>query len=169
MVQMVLLPRFGMKPDIDYDPESDWEDDVDPDLNVLGYEAFHKALFKVPDLWCDGINANDYVQLLNDLLDDAKKRTALWNRLLKRYVGVETVGIWRSPGLQTTLAAKNLILSTNVAAMNKFKGLLPTGRPKSPSSSGSPQSSTNSRLPSMPEGPSPSASSSRMASTSSCL
>lgn len=48
MIQMVLLPRFGMQADIDYDPTDDWEDDNETELSVLGYDAFFKALFKVP-------------------------------------------------------------------------------------------------------------------------
>lgn len=39
----------------------------------------------MPDLWCDGVDARDYTDLLNSLLDEAKKRRNLWNRLLKRF------------------------------------------------------------------------------------
>ena len=96
---------------MNYDPSEDWEDDKEPNFNVLSYQAFFKvsphapfalihsfalpcskcrpspfkALFKVPDLWCDGVEAPDYVKLLNELLEDTQKRTALWNRLLKRF------------------------------------------------------------------------------------
>lgn len=132
---MVLLPRFGMKADLDYDPTGDWEDDKVSDLNVLNYQAFFKALFKVPDLWCDGVEASDYTKLLNELLEEAQKRTALWNRLLHRYGAMDQNGPKRVIGFGASAAKNLLLVSTDVAAAKKFGSMLGASSSNSPQAS----------------------------------
>ena len=125
MIQMVLLPRFGMKADIDYDPSEDWEEDREEVHPVLNYEAFFKALFKIPDLWCDGVEAAEYSNLINALLEEALKRRNLWHRLLKKFgFQDETKNEWKTVGNVVVGfgagAPKMSLISANISAANSF-------------------------------------------------
>ncbi len=46
----VLLPRFGMKGDMQYDPEADWLED-NKGQDVMRFPDFFDALFELADMW----------------------------------------------------------------------------------------------------------------------
>ena len=46
IVQMVLLPRFRMQGDINYDPEEDWLDD-NKGMDQMDYPNFFDAMFEL--------------------------------------------------------------------------------------------------------------------------
>jgi hypothetical protein len=46
----MLLPRFKMQGDVEYDPEEDWLDD-NKGLDIMGYPDFFDALFELADMW----------------------------------------------------------------------------------------------------------------------
>jgi hypothetical protein len=52
-LQMVLLPRYGLEPDPDYDPEEDWRDDNEGSDKPMLYSKFFDAMFALPDMWVD--------------------------------------------------------------------------------------------------------------------
>ncbi|GAX76045.1 hypothetical protein CEUSTIGMA_g3488.t1 [Chlamydomonas eustigma] len=84
IIQMMLLPRFKMEGDIEYDPEEDWLDD-NKGQDVMGYPDFFDALFELADMWCETVSAVDYATLLSKLLEDVKANMDMWNMLLKKF------------------------------------------------------------------------------------
>ncbi|GAX74740.1 hypothetical protein CEUSTIGMA_g2187.t1 [Chlamydomonas eustigma] len=84
IIQMMLLPRFKMQGDIEYDPEEDWLDD-NKGQDVMGYPDFFDALFELADMWCESVSAVDYAALLSQLLDDLKNNMDMWDMLLKKF------------------------------------------------------------------------------------
>ena len=46
----VLLPRFGMDGDVEYDPEEDWLDD-NKGKDHMDYPDFFDAMFELADMW----------------------------------------------------------------------------------------------------------------------
>ena len=46
----VLLPRFGMDGDMEYDPEEDWLDD-NKGKDLMDYPDFFDAMFELADMW----------------------------------------------------------------------------------------------------------------------
>ncbi|OQR96573.1 hypothetical protein ACHHYP_15129 [Achlya hypogyna] len=49
--------------------EEDWTRDTNGENSGLDYEMFHLSLFELIDLWCDSLDAKDYVHLLFAILD----------------------------------------------------------------------------------------------------
>ncbi|GAX74549.1 hypothetical protein CEUSTIGMA_g1999.t1 [Chlamydomonas eustigma] len=84
IIQMVLLPRFKMKGDINYDPEEDWLDD-NKGQDSMGFPDFFDAMFELADMWCDDVSAPSYAELLALLLKDVKAHMGLFQKLLKRF------------------------------------------------------------------------------------
>ncbi|GAX74739.1 hypothetical protein CEUSTIGMA_g2186.t1 [Chlamydomonas eustigma] len=72
IIQLVLLPRFKMEPDLNYDPEEDWENDSKGKA-MMDYPDFFDAMFELADLWCPSVSPEEYSKLLNELLADARK------------------------------------------------------------------------------------------------
>jgi hypothetical protein len=46
----MLLPRFKMEGDVEYNPEEDWLDD-NKGLESMAYPDFFDALFELADMW----------------------------------------------------------------------------------------------------------------------
>ncbi|GAX74551.1 hypothetical protein CEUSTIGMA_g2001.t1 [Chlamydomonas eustigma] len=84
IIQMVLLPRFKMKGDINYDPEEDWLDD-NKGQDSMGFPDFFDAMFELADMWCESMSASDYTALLSQLLLDAKAQGNMFDMLLKKF------------------------------------------------------------------------------------
>lgn len=46
----MILPKYGMQADIEYDPEEDWLDD-NKGLTDMAWPNFFDALFELADMW----------------------------------------------------------------------------------------------------------------------
>ncbi|KAG2432072.1 hypothetical protein HXX76_008999 [Chlamydomonas incerta] len=86
-ITMVLLPRFGLKADPDYDPSEDWLDD-NKGLPYMDFPNFFDAMFELADMWAEGTDVREYVELLLTTLHDVQKMDAAdgtFSRLLKKF------------------------------------------------------------------------------------
>ncbi|KDO22881.1 hypothetical protein SPRG_12018 [Saprolegnia parasitica CBS 223.65] len=67
-IHKYLIERFDIR-DSKAKIQDDWLRDTNNDSSSLDYELFHLSLFELIDLWCDSLDANDYVRLLYAILD----------------------------------------------------------------------------------------------------
>ncbi|GIM04703.1 hypothetical protein Vretimale_9205, partial [Volvox reticuliferus] len=87
IIQRVLLPRFGLKPNPSYEPEEDWKFDC-RGRRFLLFPQLLNALFELADMWCPTISEDDYVAILTELLEQCKAlegRHGLFSKLLSKY------------------------------------------------------------------------------------
>ncbi|GLI70942.1 hypothetical protein VaNZ11_016038, partial [Volvox africanus] len=87
IIQRVLLPRFGLKPNPSYAPEEDWNFDCRGKRFLL-FPQLLNALFELADMWCPTISEDDYVAILMELLGQCKAlegRHGLFSKLLSKY------------------------------------------------------------------------------------
>eukprot|EP00198_Chlamydomonas_reinhardtii_P007981 XP_001697318.1 predicted protein [Chlamydomonas reinhardtii] len=61
--ELVLLPRFGLPSDPDYDPAEDWLDD-NKGLPYMDFPNFFDAMFELADMWSDTVAGPEYAELL---------------------------------------------------------------------------------------------------------
>ncbi|KDO17543.1 hypothetical protein SPRG_17049, partial [Saprolegnia parasitica CBS 223.65] len=67
-IHKYLIERFDIR-DSKAKIQDDWLRDTNNDSSLLDYELFHLSLFELIDVWCDSLDANDYVRLLYAILD----------------------------------------------------------------------------------------------------
>ncbi|EQC27112.1 hypothetical protein SDRG_15120 [Saprolegnia diclina VS20] len=67
-IHKYLIERYDIR-DSKAKIQDDWLRDTNNDSSPLDYELFHLSLFELIDLWCDSLDANDYVRLLYAILD----------------------------------------------------------------------------------------------------
>ena len=84
LLQLVLLPVFGMKGDMNYDPEEDWLDD-NKGLDIMAYPNFFDAMFELADMWCESVSAESYSALLGQLYDEFVAKQDIFLDLLRRF------------------------------------------------------------------------------------
>ncbi|KAG2486071.1 hypothetical protein HYH03_015277 [Edaphochlamys debaryana] len=87
IIQRALLPRFGVKPNINYEPEEDWHFDCRGKRFLL-FPQLLGALFELADMWCPTIEVDDYVTIVKELLEQVKTlegRHGLFSKLLRKY------------------------------------------------------------------------------------
>ena len=59
----IMMPRFGLKVDKNFDPSDDWEGDCKGNTN-MNYPDFFDAVFELADMWCDSVDAAEYAKLI---------------------------------------------------------------------------------------------------------
>ena len=86
LIQVVLLPMYGIKADLDYDPSEDWEQDS-KGKDIMNWPDFYDALFELADLWAESRDAKEYVLILDRILEEAEKemKSGLWSRLMNKF------------------------------------------------------------------------------------
>ncbi|KAG2433580.1 hypothetical protein HYH02_012512 [Chlamydomonas schloesseri] len=86
-ITLVLLPRFGLPTDPDYDPAEDWVDD-NKGLPYMDFPNFFDAMFELADMWSDNVDGPEYAELLESLFRDVQAleaRQGLFSALLKKF------------------------------------------------------------------------------------
>ncbi|GAX74360.1 hypothetical protein CEUSTIGMA_g1809.t1 [Chlamydomonas eustigma] len=103
VIQQLLLPRYGLEPDPDYDPESDWLEDQGDRPGPMLYPHFFDALFQLADLWVDSAVAWDYAALLADLLaevQEQERESFMFSRVMDKYGYIPYYPDWIQMGPQ---------------------------------------------------------------------